>query len=60
MRKLFDGTIDYSWAIDHNFLGRPETVIHYAEQPSAPYSMMNFSNADLTITNNLRVLELIF
>lgn len=34
---------------------RPETIIHYAEQPSAPYSMMGFEEADLTLRNNLSV-----
>ncbi len=33
----------------------PEAVIHYAEQPSAPYSMMGFSEAQRTLTNNLTV-----
>jgi UDP-sulfoquinovose synthase len=32
---------------------RPEAAVHYAEQPSAPYSMMNFEAADLTLRNNL-------
>src|SRR5688572_25071619 len=32
---------------------QPEAVIHYAEQPSAPFSMMSFENAKLTLTNNL-------
>ena len=32
---------------------QPETVIHYAEQPSAPYSMLNYESAKLTLTNNL-------
>ncbi len=31
----------------------PDTIIHYAEQPSAPYSMMGFREARLTIRNNL-------
>ncbi len=31
----------------------PETVIHYAEQPSAPYSMRGFDEAQLTLNNNL-------
>jgi UDP-sulfoquinovose synthase len=33
---------------------QPETVIHYAEQPSAPYSMLDYESANLTLTNNLR------
>ena len=32
---------------------QPEVVIHYAEQPSAPYSMMGFDEASLTLNNNL-------
>lgn len=32
---------------------RPEGVVHYAEQPSAPYSMMNHKQAIFTLTNNL-------
>lgn len=32
---------------------QPESVVHYAEQPSAPYSMMNREAAVFTITNNL-------
>lgn len=31
----------------------PEAVIHYAEQPSAPYSMMGFNEASVTLNNNL-------
>ncbi len=33
----------------------PEAIIHYAEQPSAPYSMLNRRAASLTISNNLMV-----
>lgn len=32
----------------------PDCVIHYAEQPSAPYSMMGFEQARLTMDNNLQ------
>lgn len=31
----------------------PEAVVHYAEQPSAPYSMMSFDAAHSTFNNNL-------
>lgn len=31
----------------------PETVIHYAEQPSGPYSMIGYDEARLTLENNL-------
>ncbi len=33
----------------------PEAVIHYAEQPSAPYSMMGYDEAARTFNNNLNV-----
>lgn len=33
----------------------PDVVVHYAEQPSAPYSMKDFDSAHLTLTNNLGV-----
>jgi UDP-sulfoquinovose synthase len=32
---------------------KPDAVIHYAEQPSAPYSMMNRDRAAFTVQNNL-------
>jgi UDP-sulfoquinovose synthase len=44
---------------DYNFLksvftrSKPDIVIHYAEQPSAPYSMMNYETASFTVKNNL-------
>jgi UDP-sulfoquinovose synthase len=31
----------------------PDTMVHYAEQPSAPYSMRGFNEAKLTLNNNL-------
>ena len=34
---------------------KPDAVVHYAEQPSAPYSMMGFDEAQRTLTNNLAV-----
>lgn len=36
-----------------NFI--PEAMIHYAEQPSAPYSMIGFPEAQRTLRNNLSV-----
>ncbi|MCB9140026.1 MAG: NAD-dependent epimerase/dehydratase family protein [Caldilineaceae bacterium] len=32
---------------------KPEAVVHYAEQPSGPYSMMGFDEASMTLNNNL-------
>lgn len=34
---------------------QPEAVIHYAEQPSGPYSMIDFDAAKRTLDNNLGV-----
>jgi len=31
----------------------PDAIIHYAELPSAPFSMAGYSEAQLTLTNNL-------
>jgi UDP-sulfoquinovose synthase len=33
----------------------PDAIVHYAEQPSAPYSMLNRPAATLTLQNNLDV-----
>ena len=55
MRQFFDGRVHYQWSINSNFTGHPETVIHYAEQPSAPYSLFDYKHADFTVMNNLRV-----
>lgn len=32
---------------------KPDVVLHYAEQPSAPYSMLGHKQAHLTLSNNL-------
>ena len=40
MRILFDARLKYQWAVNENYSGLPDTVIHYAEQPSAPYSLI--------------------
>lgn len=55
MRALFDGRVQYAWAVNPVFSGVPETVIHYAEQPSAPYSLINYKYANITLSNNLIV-----
>lgn len=34
---------------------QPDAVVHYAEQPSAPYSMKGVEEAQLTLNNNLNV-----
>ena len=55
MRSLFDGRIRYDWAVNPSFTGLPDTVVHYAEQPSAPYSLINHRYANITLQNNLVV-----
>ena len=55
MRSLFDGSVKYNWCVNPAFTGIPKTVVHYAEQPSAPYSLIDYAHADKTIVNNLRV-----
>ncbi len=55
MRSLFNGTVNYQWAINSKFTGIPDTVVHYAEQPSAPYSVMDYKYANITLSNNLMV-----
>lgn len=55
VRCFFSGTVEYTWAVDHAFSGEPDTVVHYAEQPSAPYSQLNYRYANKTLSNNLLV-----
>lgn len=55
MRSLFDGRAKYDWAVDGRFTGIPDTVVHYAEQPSAPFSLIDYKTANLTVSNNLLV-----
>lgn len=44
---------DYSFLLGIFELYKPDTVVHYAEQPSAPYSMISRDKAAFTIQNNL-------
>jgi UDP-sulfoquinovose synthase len=55
MRSLFTGECHYAWAVNKSFTGIPEMVVHYAEQPSAPYSLINYRYANITLANNLLV-----
>lgn len=54
MRGLFDGK-SYERLCGAPWPGEPEAVLHYAEQPSAPFSQLDYRCTDLTIVNNLRV-----
>ncbi len=44
---------DYPFLHDIFRRFQPEAVVHYAEQPAAPYSMMGHKEAIFTLTNNL-------
>jgi len=55
MRSLFLGDARFNWAISHRQNEAPDTVVHYAEQPSAPYSLLDYRTANFTLTNNLLV-----
>lgn len=55
MRAFFNGQTKYAWAVNYAFTGIPDTVIHYAEQPSAPYSLINYKYANITLQNNLLI-----
>lgn len=55
MGELFSDKVQYSWSLTDDPWGMPETAIHYAEQPSAPYSLYGAQQADRTLINNLRV-----
>ena len=54
MRALFNPT-GYERLCDAPWPGAPEAVLHYAEQPSAPFSQRDYRCTDLTLVNNLRV-----
>ncbi|MGV1098813.1 NAD-dependent epimerase/dehydratase family protein [Thiovibrio sp. JS02] len=54
--KLFIGDLaDWSFTAEVFRGFCPDAVIHYAEQPSAPYSMLSREAATLTLRNNLEV-----
>jgi len=55
MRSFFKGNVEYTWAVDSKLTGIPETIVHYAEQPSAPYSLINYKYANITVKNNLMI-----
>lgn len=50
-----NGFEGYAWAINKQFSGVPDAIVHYAEQPSAPLSLYNYKYADKTLINNLQV-----
>jgi len=44
---------DYKFMLSMMQQYKPDTIIHYAEQPSAPYSMISRDKAAFTLQNNL-------
>ena len=48
---------DYRFLADLFAEFLPEAVVHYAEQPSAPYSMLDHAAASLTLQNNLQATQ---
>jgi len=54
--RLFIGDLtewDFVESVFRSFT--PDAIVHYAEQPAAPYSMLNRRAATLTLQNNLMV-----
>src|SRR5947207_3461146 len=47
--------LDWSFIAELFQSFKPEALVHYAEQPAAPYSMLNRRAATLTLNNNLGV-----
>jgi len=54
--RTFIGDLN-EWDFVHNIFSNflPDVVIHFAEQPSAPYSMLDRKSASLTLRNNILV-----
>jgi UDP-sulfoquinovose synthase len=46
---------DWEFVAEVFRLSKPDAIVHYAEQPAAPYSMLNRRAAALTLNNNLTV-----
>lgn len=51
-KSLFQKNCKFSWKKSNEY-NLPATVIHFAEQPSAPFSMMDPNNSNFTLVNNI-------
>ena len=51
-KSLFNKKCKYTWQKTREHK-QPATVIHFAEQPSAPYSMISPKNSNFTLLNNI-------
>lgn len=54
-RGLLSGEVQYDYNPDADIFRAPDTIVHYAEQPSAPYSLLSHEASAKTILNNLSV-----
>jgi len=60
-RRVCDSPIEFAEGdcSDFGFISEqvqdfaPDAIVHYAEQPSAPYSMIGYDEARTTLSNNL-------
>ena len=50
--KIFN-ICNYEELVDLFKIFKPDSIIHFAEQPSAPYSMKGYTEASYTLKNNL-------
>ena len=55
MRSLFNGKVKYNWALTSDDNEPYNSIVHFAEMPSAPYSMIDYKTANFTLSNNLIV-----
>ena len=55
LEDLFTGRIRYDYAVTQAEKEEFDTVLHYGEQPSAPYSMLSHRHASFTLLNNLAI-----
>jgi len=53
IKVVIGDCVDYHFLFEQVKSFAPDVVIHYAEQPSAPYSMADYDAARLTFDNNL-------
>jgi UDP-sulfoquinovose synthase len=54
-RALFDGSAKADFYVEDSEILPPHAVVHYAEQPSAPYSQYDYKLGHRTLLNNLSV-----
>lgn len=55
IRGLFTGSTSYAFSVSNSSEQAFDAVMHYAEQPSAPYSLLNYEYANRTLSNNLLI-----